>query len=200
MNLSVELRPFPFEALPRVWGWMEGFRAKVADDFAPQTLGQFLTVMADKWEHPDFKAWSISADGELGGMITFERVSPWLGTAHLLLKPNFQGKGVSIVALRRAFAQMFDLGIGKLAFYPLGNSLAVGSLLVNLGARREGKLVSHTLVGGKPADVNLYGLLKEEFLNHAATHPGSSRNGVIDLRSDQGLETADLDHHGHPAA
>ena len=33
--------PFPAHAVPRIWTWIERFRNRVADDFAPQTLEEF---------------------------------------------------------------------------------------------------------------------------------------------------------------
>lgn len=159
-----------------------------------------MEFMSDRMDRPDFHTWSITANGELGGMISCERVSPWLGTAHIILKPGFQGKGLSMLALRQAFGEMFALGIGKLAFYPLAGSLAVGSLLVNLGAKREGKLVSHTLVGGKPADINLYGLLKEDFENANGAYTGIARRGNEHTRLDSRPETTDTNDHPNAPA
>jgi RimJ/RimL family protein N-acetyltransferase len=163
----VELRvasPFPTESLPRVWRWIEPFRQRVADDFAPQTLETFVEQTAAQWEGQ--RTWAVYGDDELGGVITFERISPWLGTAHVILKPDFQGRGLAVEACQRAVVQMFELGVGKLAFYPLAHNRAIGSLLVTLGARREGKLVAHTLCAGKPTDIWVYGLTQEAFDAH----------------------------------
>ena len=172
--------PFPFEALPRIWRWIEPFRAKVSDDFSPQTLEAFVSSMASKWDQG--KSWAVYGDDELGGLITFERLSPWLGTAHLILKPDFQGRGIAVKACRLAVAEMFAEGVGKLAFFPLAGNLAIGSLLINLGAEREGKMVGHTLCGGKPADMWIYGLSKVEFEEklNAANDTGADRRGRID--------------------
>lgn len=179
MNIRVE-SPFPFEALPRVWKWLETFRAKVADDFSPATLDEFVSAMARKWDVQ--KSWAVYRDEELGGLITFERLSPWLGTAHMILKPDFQGKGIAVKACRIAIGEMFNFGVGKLAFFPLSGNLAIGSLLVNIGARREGTLIGQTLSGGKPTDMWVYGLSKQEFEE-------KSQNGSTDTitRRDGGI-------------
>ena len=161
MQISV-VTPFPFESIPRIWAWIAPFKEKVSDDFGPATLSEFVTHMAASWERQ--KTWAIYGDGELGGLITFERVSPWLGSAHMVLKPDLQGKGIGVKALRETFRQMFEeSGIGKLSFFVLGGNLAVGSLVHNLGATREGTLREHTLTGGKPRDVWVYGLTKTAF-------------------------------------
>jgi len=117
--------------------------------------------MSSKWDQQ--KTWAIYGDGELGGLATFEQLSGWRGTAHVLLKPDFQGKGVALRACRHAVAEMFGLGVQKLEFWVIARNLAIGSLLTNLGATREGTLREHTLVGGKPTDVWVYGLLKAKF-------------------------------------
>jgi RimJ/RimL family protein N-acetyltransferase len=172
--------PFPFESLPRVWRWIEPFREKVADDFAPQDMESFLSFMGGKWEQ--MRSWAVYGDGELGGLILFERLSKWLGTAHILLKPDFHGRGLAVKACRSAFAEMFqEPGIGKLEFRVLAGNLAVGSLACNLGGKREGTLIGHTLSGGKPRDVWLYGLSKEEFARSAGTLPEGEPN-VISIR------------------
>ncbi len=157
-------QPFPFEALPRIWKWIASFRGKVADDFSPQTEDEFVCYMASRWK--DQKTWAVYAAGELGGLVTFERLSGWRGTAHIVLKPDFQGRGIAVQACRTAVAEMFQIeGLGKLEFTVLAGNLAIGSLLVNIGAAREGTRKDHTQRGGKPADVWEYGLTKIAFLS-----------------------------------
>ena len=140
--------PFPTQSLPRVWEWLSNIRS---DDFAPKNIQQFVDAMLDAIDHQ--MTWAIFGDGELGGMITFQKLTKWVGTAHIMLKPEFQGQHVAPAALRTAFAEMFETGIGKLVFYPLGSDsgingrsrgLAVGAVLINLGAHREGTLRAQT--------------------------------------------------------
>lgn len=160
--MEIDVRsPFPFEALPRIWRWIEPFREKVSDDFGPQTQEDFVSFAAAKWDTQ--KTWAIYVDGEMGGLITFERLSPWVGTAHWIFKPNFQGKGIAAKASAVALGEMFATGIGKLAVYPLAGNLAMGSLLIRLGFTREGTLIEQTLCNGKPTDMWVYGLTKSQF-------------------------------------
>lgn len=198
--MEVEVRsPFPFEALPRIWRWIEPFRSKIADDFSPQTLDGFVAHMAARWEIQ--RTWAVYGAGELGGLITFERLSPWLGTAHIVCKPEMQGKGLAVKACRLAVAEMFALGIGKLAFYPLAGNLAIGSLVVNIGGKREGKLEGHTLCGGQPTDMWAYGLSKEGFENAISSAARSSGNHSVDrgrsVGSGRGAVGQAEDQHQH---
>jgi len=193
MEIEV-ISPFPTESLPRVWAWSERFRHQVSDDFSPQTQGEFVDAMLAAIGLQ--KTWAVYGDGELGGMITYQRLSPWVGTAHIFTKPNFQGKGLAPPALKIAFAEMFADGIGKLSFYPLAGNWAVGSLLINLGAKREGCLRSQTLAGGKPIDMHIFGLLKEEF-EHALGAASSSRDrrSQLDSGRNSGGPKEDPDQH-----
>jgi RimJ/RimL family protein N-acetyltransferase len=118
--------------------------------------------MAAMWQTE--KTWAVYAEGELGGLIEFQRMSPWLGTAHMLLKPDFQGRGIAVNACRAAVAEMFaEPGLGRLEFRVLAGNLAIGSLVCNIGGKREGTLAGYTLSEGKPKDVWIYGLSKEAF-------------------------------------
>ena len=160
--MKVELAsPFPLEALPRIWRWVESFRDQISDDFGPQTLDEFVEAARARWDQQT--TWAIYGAGELGGLIAFERLSPWLGTAHWVLKPDFQGQGVALQASRIAVAAMFALGIGKLSVYPLAGNRPMGSLLIRLGAQREGTLAEQTVCHGRPVDMWVYGLTRAAF-------------------------------------
>lgn len=199
MQIDV-ISPFPFSALPRIWRWIEPFRAKVSDDFGPQNLADFVSFAGLKWDRQ--KTWAIRVDGELGGLITFEKLSPWLGTAHWIFKPEFQGRGIAVQASRLALAGMFAEGVGKLAVYPLAGNKAMGSLLVSLGFQREGTLIAQTLCNGKPTDMWVYGLSKSQFEKDKANALGSSststtRSGIVDPRVDLQWQTEDHHQHHH---
>jgi RimJ/RimL family protein N-acetyltransferase len=182
--MQIELiTPFPFESLPRVWRWIERFRGSVADDFAPKTLSEYVEHMASRWQEE--KTWAIYGDGELGGLIEFQRFNLWLGTAHVLLKPDFHGKGIAVQACRQAVGEMFAQGIGKLEFHVLSGNVAIGSLLSNLGAKREGLQEGHTLSGGEPRDVWVYGLTKKAF---------EEKHHVVSIQANH------TDQHEQPAA
>lgn len=182
---------------------MEPYRAKVSDDFSPQTLPDFLQAMAAKWDA--LGSWGVYAvgddggPGELGGLITFEQLTPWVGTAHFILKQEFHRKGIAVIAARQAAAEIFEgEGIGKLVFYPLAGNLAIGSLLCNIGARREGTLVGHTLCGGKPTDMWVYGLLKTEFQHASSNYRSGNRGGRVDSGVAPQRQAEDDHHIGEP--
>jgi RimJ/RimL family protein N-acetyltransferase len=186
--------------MPRVFSWISTFRSKVSDDFGPQTLAEFMIFASRKWKTQ--KTWAIYSDGELGGLITFERISPWLGTAHWIFKPDFQGKGIAARASRIAVAEMFESGIGKLAVYPLAGNLAIGSLLTGLGAKREGTLIEQTVCNGKPTDIWVYGLTKSQFeeKENALGSSNTSNHRGNFLRSRRSLAGAHHDPDANPVS
>lgn len=195
--MNVEIKsPFPIECAPRLWSWIQPFKDRVSDDFGPQTLGEFVPQFMSKCAGQT--TWGVYGDGELAGLITFERLNPWIGTAHIILKPSFHGKGLALRASEMAIAAMFETGIGKLCFYPMarGNT-AMGSMLVSMGARREGLLRAQTLCDGAPQDIVVYGLMKEEFKNNALRSSSASAlgSGSIDIRVDSGQQKTDSDQH-----
>ena len=75
------ISPFPIYAVPRVFVWMKEFRNRVCDDFAPDTLGDFV----DQWQREDRagrRTWSVIRGGELGGVI--------LTCPHFLHQPKLE--------------------------------------------------------------------------------------------------------------
>jgi RimJ/RimL family protein N-acetyltransferase len=156
--MPVEIsRPFPFEDAPRVWGWIEPFRNRVSDDFSPKTMPEFLLHFRQMAESS--KTWAVYRDGELGGMITYQQVSPVVGTAHCTFKKQFWGSTVTIPAIQQAVAEMFE-DCEKLSLPVLAGNLAIISLLKKLGAVKEGVLRAQTRRDGKPVDMVMMAMFK----------------------------------------
>ena len=187
MTIRLE-SPFPAHALPRAWLWMESFRTRVADDFSPKTLEEFMAKMLNP--QPTEKTWGVYRDEELGGIVSFQRLSPWLGTAHCVFKPAFWGWATTVPALRVAFDEIFAGGVGKLTFPVFANNKAVIALIVTgLGGYREGVLKQHTVRDGEPVDMLVCRLTKGEYekgkLNairdtSGTAHLVGDRGGIVD--------------------
>lgn len=152
--------PFPPADIPRVWQWLEPFRARVSDDFSPKTMDEFV-----RWfmaQSDVMKTWGVYRSGELGGVISFQQVSPVVGTAHATFKKTFWGHGTTIPALQMAFAEMFEI-VPKVSSPVFQANKAMLGLLAKMGARREGLLEGHTLQGGKPVNLVMVGCFKDSF-------------------------------------
>jgi len=164
------IRPFPLSAVPRVWNWMQSLRTKLCDDYAPQSLDEFLA----HWERQTCDTWGVLRDGELGGYVSFEKLTPVVGTAHILFKRSFWGFRTTIPALELVYAQAFERsGVSKILSLVFRDNHAIRALARHVGAREEGIFRNHTMRNGKPVDMVAIGLLKGEFLswlNSQRTH------------------------------
>lgn len=161
MSIRVE-KPFPAAALPRVWQWMSDFRSRVADDYAPQTLDDFVewNLARARKEHQ----FAVYNGEELCGLVTVEPQSPVAAVTHALFRKDFWGRDTTAAALRLVYAEAFGpLGLRKLVGPVLRDNHSIIALAMMLGAKREGMLRQQTTRGGKPADMVLLGLLKEDF-------------------------------------
>lgn len=172
MDVHVE-SPFPEAALPRLWGWMEAFRDRVADDFAPQTLEEFLDDWAER--SGGWKSWGVWLGEDLGGLVTYE---PWptggVGVSHALFKKSFWGRAITRAALTLVYEELFANGTRKILGFPFRGNNAIIDLGKSLGAKTEGVLRQQTLKGGQPADLVVLGLLKEDFEKCRNSSPSGS--------------------------
>jgi RimJ/RimL family protein N-acetyltransferase len=155
---EVSLRsPFPPEDVPRIWEWIEPFRWRVSDDYSPKTLMEF--VLHFQATAARSKTWGVYRDGELGGCITYDQVSPIVGTAHVVFKKSFWGHATTFSALQLAMAECFE-SCQKLSQPVVSGNKAMISLLKKLGASTEGTLVAHSRRDGKPIDIVLLALFR----------------------------------------
>jgi RimJ/RimL family protein N-acetyltransferase len=158
---EVSLRsPFPPEDVPRIWEWIEPFRNRVSDDFSPKTLMEFLVYFREQSMRSH--TWAVYRSGELGGLVTYEKISPVVGTAHCIFKKSFWGRATTMPALQAAIHEMFGESV-KLTLPVMDGNKAMLSLLSDLGASREGVLEKHTVRGGKPINVVMLALFRDTF-------------------------------------
>lgn len=156
----VELRsPFPAEDIPRIWAWIEPFRWRVSDDFSPKTLAEFVVHFRGVAERAA-KTWAVYVSGELGGVITYERLSPVVGTAHATFKKSFWGQKTTLPAIDEAVNEMLA-DRPKLSLPVIEGNKAMMGLLKKLGATQEGVLKAHTLRDDEAARPRADGSLQE---------------------------------------
>lgn len=151
--------PFPEYALPRVWTWCEQFRSRVADDFSPKTLDEFVAQAQATWT----RSWGIRVGDELGGIITYRAWSPVCGELHIICRKDFWGRERTDAAVVMAMADVFGSGVIKVMGVAFSENKQVRGLLKRLGFSREGCLRRHTLHRGKPCDVTLFGMTDKEY-------------------------------------
>lgn len=156
--------PFPESAIPRVWSWIQGFRERVADDFAPASIEQFVQFWSSQSQA---KTWGVWRDGELGGLVVVKEISPVLAESHCLFKRSFWGHDTTLAALRAVYAEVFATGIEKVFSVAFRDNAQLLGLARRIGAQKEGILRKHTRRGGELVDMIAIGLLREDFERRA---------------------------------
>ncbi len=176
------ISPFPFRALPQAWRWLDECRDMVADDFAPQTLDEFV----DMWDsRPERLTWAVSRDGELGGIMSAAPISPIVWDMHLVFSRAFWGQETTRYALSLALDEVFrERGACKISAAVFPRNHALLGMIRSIGATKEGLLRGHTLKGGKPVDMVIVGLDKRSFYNAIS----STRSGDRIERAHRGID------------
>lgn len=175
--MAIEIvSPFPEHSWPRVWSWIQPFRDRVLDDFSPQTIEDFVAARLSAPETE--QTWGVLRDGELGGMVTFQRLSPVLGTCHCVFKKDLWGHSTTVPALRQIAEEVFSTGVNKLTLPLMRGNRAMAAILSMLGGYQEGILKQQTQQHGKPADMVLYALTREGF--ERSQYAGRDSSGDAD--------------------
>jgi RimJ/RimL family protein N-acetyltransferase len=144
-----------------VWQWIQPFRERVSDDFAPRTVDGFVDLMLASAEAAEtFAVWR---GDDLGGLITIQRATPYLALSHIVFRRSFWGAATTLPAIREVYRRVFEGGAGKICATVFERNHALRSLARKIGAREEGLRRGQTLQDGKPADMVELGLLKEDF-------------------------------------
>lgn len=176
--MPIELvSPFPVYHVPRIWGWVQTFRDKVADDYAPKTIHDFVEDFRRK-ELNGQRSWAVIRDGEMGGVIQSEAISPGVRSIHAMFKREFWGHATTLPALRQACDQIFANDVRKLVALIFVDNGASINIAMSLGGVREGTLRAETIRNGEPVDVAIVGIHREAF-----------KNGVVNRRV---LKLADI--------
>jgi len=154
--------PFPLVAVPRVWTWIEEFHDRIADDYGPKTLDEFV----ESWRRQERtrRTWGVWRGAELGGLIIWQAGPiPEAGETHALFKREFWGRATTRAAAALVYAELFGEGVRKIMAFPFASNRAVIALALSLGFVREGMLREQTLKKGQPVDVAVLGLLRKDF-------------------------------------
>lgn len=144
--------PFPKDQMPRIWLWMESNLKAVADDYSPKTMEDFARYWFEL-EANGQRSWAVRRDGEMGGVIVARPILPGVSEIHVIFKREFWGKGTTLEALRMVCQELFSEGMRKLVALTFADNRSAFQMVKALGGLVEGKLLEHTMRGGKPLDV-----------------------------------------------
>ena len=189
--VQIELvTPFPEYALPVAWQWVRPALHLLADDFAIRDIDG-LFAAAKSIEGNGGKTWGVLRDGRLAGWLGFEPVNKVSGIGHAFFAPWALGRETTDTAVRMALGEIYSLGYEKVSCPVMAANRGIRGLLRRIGMREEGTLRSHTLCGGRPADLVLYGEVKAEFYGN---HDGV---GIAPGRTLEHTGGADRHEHEH---
>jgi RimJ/RimL family protein N-acetyltransferase len=156
--------PFPDHALPRVWHWIQSFRWRVADDFSPQTLEEFML----HWSaHERRRSWAVYRDNEIGGLVTVDPMSQMVSIANCTFKRSFWSQAdVTLPALQQVYSEVFGStpDVHKILQWAFADNAQLLGLMRKLGAEKEATLRQQTRRRGELVDMIAIGLLREEFV------------------------------------
>jgi RimJ/RimL family protein N-acetyltransferase len=180
---------------------MQSFRARVMDDFGPQTQHAFVDQML---RANPAETWGVYRDDELGGLVWVARLTPVVAMAHTVFQRSFWGREITRPAVAEAFRQTFAAGVEKIAASVFADNHQIRALARDVGMREEGQRRAHTRRGGKPIDLVDYGILRGEL--HADWNgrgPGAFGSGEPGGRAVGRVEDEHDDEHadlfGRPA-
>jgi len=134
--------------------------------------------MAEKWiasHHSDFESGEsiifaiiLKDEGTLIGSIAFTKIEQddlraslgyWIGEP-------FWGKGYATEASLEILKYGFEtLNLNRIYADYMGTNLASGKVLRNIGMKHEGTLRQHSQMWDKVEDLELYGILAEEYFS-----------------------------------
>jgi len=174
-----------------VWEWILPFYERVSDDGGPKTRDEFVAREMARAAAPLYETWGVWRDGELGGLVTFERADARApaGWTHALFKQAFFGWKTTIPALRLVYGELFGRGVETIRGEVFEKNSAMIALARRLGAKTY-SVPKATLKGGQA--INLTGLVltKERF--HAVSgsdsgvsgnHRGSGVGGLFEVET-----------------
>jgi RimJ/RimL family protein N-acetyltransferase len=153
----ISLRPFDPSDLPIAWYWIKDYYWRVADDYAPQNERDFIKHQLGR----DSVRAGVYRDGELGGLMICEGISPVLCEGHCYFKKGFWGWETTLPALHCALKAAWALGYDKMICPVFAKNRLMARLLVEIGAIPEAFLQSHTRQHGQPVDVVYFSLFRE---------------------------------------
>lgn len=153
--------PFPERHWPRVWAWVEEFRDRVADDFAPQTIEAFVQQRIEGQLYE--MTWGVLRDGELGGLVIVTPLNRHLAMAHVIFKKSFWGHETTLRAIAAVFAEVFAAGFGKISSVAFADNHQILGLVRKMGGGKEGHLSRNTLRRGVAVDQMVLGIRKDDF-------------------------------------
>jgi RimJ/RimL family protein N-acetyltransferase len=156
------ITPFPLSAAEDAWEWAKHAPTQSFDDYGPQSLEEFRMELAERnrTEH----TWAVTAAGVPVGFVGFQWTSDRTGMMRgIVFAPWVHGRGVARNGVRAVLHELFSAGCEKVSATYFSENKQIDRFLKKLGAVEEGLLRQQTLQGGRPIDMRIVAIFRENF-------------------------------------
>lgn len=154
---KLKLRTFDPSDFPIVWSWIGKNYWKVADDYSPKTMREFVDSQIERGS----KNLGVYSGNELVGMLVCDPLSPVVCEGHAYFKRSFLGRENTAPAVWMGIQWAFDQGFKKMTSPVFERNRLMVRLLTQLGGVQEGFFRGHTTQQGKPVNVLYFSFFKE---------------------------------------
>jgi RimJ/RimL family protein N-acetyltransferase len=149
--------------LMEAWDWLQEFPQNNFDDFGPKNHAEFVAEIGHRRMCGE-RIWFAYVATEPVGIIGYAPLNSYCGTFHgICFAKEWHGKGVARAAVSKVIDEIFASGQQKISASFFDGNIRIYRFLLSLKFRTEGELKAQTLQGGKPVDMRLMRLLREEW-------------------------------------
>jgi RimJ/RimL family protein N-acetyltransferase len=164
--MTVELRPWRSADWPIAFRWARESAPWVFDDFAPTDQHSWIDSQIRRSSHD----YAVIHEGELGGLIQGDRISPITVQVHFLFKRHFCTPEITTEAALLAKAEAWRLGYRKIWCLVDAENRAIIRLIKRVGGIPEGMLRRHVQKDGMLTDIAVFGIFRERSREWVPAH------------------------------
>ena len=151
-----------------LWCWLNEFPQNNFDDFGPKNLDELLVEITRRAHRGEWM-WTVYVGDRSAGVIGYAPQNEYCGVFHgICITKEWHGTGVAQAAVSKVIDEIFTTSQQKISASFFRDNERVHKFLCNLGFCHEGLLMHQTLRGGKPVDMTLMALFKEDWLCRSA--------------------------------
>jgi len=151
-----------------VWQWLQEFPLANFDDFGPKSVADLVIDVQRRIARGE-RVWVAWRNCAPIGIIGYAPVNSYCGMFHgICFAEEWHNTGVAQAAVGKVIDEIFATSQQKISASFFRDNERVHSFLHGLGFTFEGLMTRQTLRGGKPVDMLLLALFKEDWLCRSA--------------------------------
>ncbi len=156
------ITPFPAEALPLAWEWLNEHPEHNFDDYGSKTCDEFVQEMLKRSEMES--SWGVlDGDGNLCGIVGYLPLTERLGTFHgICFADRVCGTAITHQAIESILNQLWALGVEKISASFFADNERIHRFLQAHGAVDEGLLRKNSMRNGLPIDSRVVAIFRED--------------------------------------